>query len=84
MSSLLSTFDPLLSRYRVPNVEASPKLPLGLEPRTSTLPRWRSTTELWQRRDLSIRRLLLVTLAPPGMVRRRDDDEAATLGVSHS
>ena len=28
------------------------KLPLGLEPRTSTLPRWRSTTELWQRDKL--------------------------------
>ena len=28
------------------------KLPLGLEPRTSTLPRWRSTTELWQREKL--------------------------------
>src|SRR5690348_1017897 len=27
------------------------KLPLGLEPRTSTLPRWRSTTELWQPDD---------------------------------
>src|SRR4051812_19649429 len=24
------------------------KLPQGLEPWTSTLPRWRSTTELWQ------------------------------------
>src|SRR3954463_12898789 len=34
---------------RVPNVEVPPKLPQGLEPWTSTLPRWRSTAELWQR-----------------------------------
>src|SRR5438034_430654 len=26
------------------------ELPQGLEPWTSTLPRWRSTTELWQQR----------------------------------
>src|SRR5947208_1188793 len=32
------------AKCRVP-----PELPQGLEPWTSTLPRWRSTTELWQR-----------------------------------
>src|SRR5947207_16019820 len=30
--------------------EIPTELPQGLEPWTSTLPRWRSTTELWQRR----------------------------------
>ncbi len=45
---LSSIFDPRV-RCPPPNAQMPPKLPLGLEPRTSSLPRKCSTTELWQR-----------------------------------